>query len=57
MQKYMTFLFILSFGIVVADEFEYSLEDYNATSPTFESNVWNPECSDYITLHYFSSQG
>ena len=56
-QKYMIFLTILSFGIVVADEFEYSLEDYNSTSPTFGSNVWNPEYSDYITLHYFSSQG
>ena len=56
-QKYMTFLAILSFGIVLADEFEYSLEDYNSTSPTFGSNVWNPEYSDYITLHYFSSQG
>jgi len=56
-QKYMTFLAILSFGIVLADEFEYSLEDYNSTSPTFGSNVWNPEYSDHITLHYFSSQG
>ena len=56
-RKYMTFLAILSFGIVLADEFEYSLEDYNSTSPTFGLNIWNPEYSDYITLHYFSSQG
>ena len=56
-QKYITILAILFFGTVVADEFEYSLEDYNSTSPTFGSNVWNPEYSDYITLHYFSSQG
>lgn len=56
-QKYITFLVILSFGIVLADEFEYSLEDYNSTSPTFGLNVWDPEYSDHITLHYFSSQG
>ena len=56
-KKYIIFLTIFSFGIVVADEFEYSLEDYNSTSPTFGLNVWNPEYSDYITLHYFSSQG
>ena len=30
----MTFLVILFFGIVLADEFEYSLVDYNSTSPT-----------------------
>ena len=56
-QKYMVLLSILSFSIGLADEFEYSLEDYNTTSPTFGLNVWNPEYSDYITLHYFSSQG
>ena len=56
-QKYITFLAIISFSIVLADEMEYSLEDYNTTSPTFGLNVWNPEYSDYITLHYFSSQG
>ena len=56
-QKYITILAILSFGTVLADEFEYSLEDYNSTSPTFGSNVWIPEYSDHITLHSFSSQG
>ena len=56
-QKYMVLLSILSFSIGLADEFEYSLEDYNTTSPTFGLDVWNPEYSDYITLHYFSSQG
>lgn len=39
------------------DEFEYSLEDYNSTSPTYGLNVWNPEYSGFITMHYFSSQG
>ena len=39
------------------DEFEYSLEDYNSTSPTYGLDVWNPEYSGFITMHYFSSQG
>ena len=42
---------------IFADEFEYSLQDYNATSLTYGLNVWIPEYLDYITLHYFSSQG
>ena len=51
-------LFILLFPIVlIADEFQYSLQDYNSTSPTYGLDVWNPQYSDYITLHYFSSQG
>ena len=40
-----------------SDEYEYSLQDYNSTSPTFGDDVWTPEYLDYITLHYFSSQG
>jgi len=37
--------------------YQYSLEDYNATSPTYGNNVWEPEYLDYITMHYFSTQG
>jgi len=52
------FLFILLVsGFIFSDEYEYSLQDYNSTSPTYGLDVWNPEYSDYITLHYFSSQG
>ena len=52
------FLFILLVsGFIFSDEYEYSLQDYNTTSPTHELDVWNPEYSDYITMHYFSSQG
>ena len=40
-----------------SDEYEYSLQDYNATSPTYEMDVWNPEYSGFITMHFFSSQG
>ena len=57
MKKYTVFLTFVLFSIVIADEFEYSLEDYNTTSPTFGLDVWNPEYSNYITLHYFSTQG
>ena len=42
--------------ILLAD-YEYSLEDYNSTSLTYGLNVWYPEYSGYITLHYFGSQG
>ena len=49
-------LLFISLVFVFAD-YEYSLQDYNSTSETFGMNVWDPEYSDYITLHYFSSQG
>ena len=42
---------------IFSDEYEYSLQDYNATSPTYEMDVWNPEYSGFITMHFFSSQG
>ncbi len=37
--------------------YDYSLEDFNSTSPTYRSNVWQPSYSNHITLHYFSTQG
>ena len=42
---------------MLSDEYEYSLQDYNSTSETYGMDVWNPEYSNFITLHYFSSQG
>ena len=51
------FTLLLFIPVLVLCNYEYSLEDYNTTSPTYGLNVWNPEYSDYITLHYFSSQG
>tara|TARA_Y100000590_G_scaffold283680_1_gene319149 strand:- start:215 stop:376 length:162 start_codon:yes stop_codon:yes gene_type:complete len=45
------FIPIFLFGV------EYTLEDYNTSSPTYGQSVWLPEYQDYITLHYFSSQG
>ncbi len=51
-------ILIILFGFtLVFSNYEYSLQDFNSTSPTYGSDVWNPEYSDYITLHYFSSQG
>tara|TARA_B100000401_G_C52669261_1_gene654015 strand:+ start:202 stop:363 length:162 start_codon:yes stop_codon:yes gene_type:complete len=47
---------IFLFSLLLSD-YDYSLQDYNSTSPTYGLDVWNPEYSDYITLHYFSSQG
>ena len=48
-------LTILTFAF--SQDYNYSLQDYNSTSPTYGLDVWNPEYSDYITMHFFSSQG
>ena len=37
--------------------YEYSLQDYNTTSPTYDNYVWEPEYLAYITMHYFATQG
>ena len=50
-------ILLLSLFSLLLSNYDYSLQDYNTTSPTYGTNVWNPEYSDYITLHYFSSQG
>ena len=42
---------------IFSDDYAYSLEDYNSTSPTYGYDVWYPEYSEFITMHYFSSQG
>ena len=46
-------LFLISF---VFCNYNYSLEDFNPTSPSYESNVWEPEYLNYITMHYFGTQ-
>ena len=50
-------LFIVLLPIFIFAQYEYSLEDFNSTSPTYGMDVWNPEYQGYITLHFFSSQG
>ena len=54
MKKLLTILVV--FGFTFAD-YAYSLEDNNTTSPTYGMDVWNPEYSGFITMHFFSSQG
>jgi len=56
-RKYMIVFIILSFGIIIADEYDYSKEDMNPTSISFGEMVWQPTYIDYITLHYFTTQG
>tara|TARA_Y100001970_G_scaffold202829_1_gene246916 strand:+ start:598 stop:762 length:165 start_codon:yes stop_codon:yes gene_type:complete len=53
--KHLLLLTISTF--VFSQNYDYSLQDYNSTSPTYGLDVWNPEYSDYITMHFFSSQG
>lgn len=48
------FLFIT---LLFSQDLQYSMEDKNTSSPTYGMDVWFPEYEDYITLHYFSSQG
>lgn len=43
--------------VLIFAEYQYSLEDYNPTSPTYGMDVWNPEYLNFMTLHFFSSQG
>ncbi len=54
MKKIFLILFSISYLFC---NYEYSLEDFNTTSPTYGNYVWRPEYSDYITMHYFSTQG
>ena len=54
MKNILVFSFIIQIALC---SYNYSLMDYNSTSPTFESNVWEPEYLDYITMHYFATQG
>tara|TARA_B110000116_G_C16752513_1_gene544075 strand:- start:1211 stop:1381 length:171 start_codon:yes stop_codon:yes gene_type:complete len=56
MNKMFNIIIFSLFTILVAD-YQYSLEDYNPTSPTYGLSVWYPEYSGYITLHYFGTQG
>lgn len=50
-------LLLILFTPFLYANYEYSLQDYNNTSPTYRENVWLPSYSNHITLHYFSTQG
>ena len=38
-------------------QYQYSKEDLNSTSSSYGQLVWSPTYEDYITLHYFTTQG
>ena len=50
-------LLLMIFPAFFYANYDYSLQDYNNTSPTYRENVWLPSYSNHITLHYFSTQG
>ena len=52
--KIFKILFLLS---CLLGNYNYSLEDYNETSPSYGRNVWEPEYLNHITMHYFATQG
>ena len=54
MKIYVLLIVIITFGFT---QYEYTLEDVNTNSPTFGENIWYPDFSYYITLHYFGTQG
>ena len=54
MKKLLLILIVSSFTFA---DYAYTLEDNNTTSPTYGLDVWYPEYADFITCHYFSSQG
>ena len=54
---YRKLLYIVFVTSLAFSQYEYSLEDVNPNSATFGTNVWYPDFSDYITLHYFGTQG
>ena len=51
------FLILFLFQVVLFANYEYSLQDFNDTSPTYRDDVWQPSYPSHITLHYFSTQG
>ena len=50
-------LFFLILGNFIFSQYEYSKEDMNSTSDSYGEMVWQPAYVDYITLHYFTTQG
>ena len=50
-------LFTILLSSFIFSQYEYSLEDVNVTSPSFGSNLWHPDYSSYITIHYITTQG
>ena len=50
-------LYFLILGNMLFSQYEYSKEDMNSTSESYGELVWQPTYVNYITLHYFTTQG
>ena len=50
-------LILVLFQTILFANYEYSLQDFNNTSPTYRDNVWLPSYPSHITFHYFATQG
>ena len=50
-------LYFLILGNILFSQYEYSKEDMNSTSESYGELVWQPTYANYITLHYFTTQG
>ena len=53
----MRLIILLFFSNLLFAQYEYSKEDMNPTSSSYGNMVWQPSYTDYITLHYFTTQG
>jgi len=53
--KNIVFVYILIASLF--SQYEYSKEDFNPTSSSYGEMIWQPLYQDYITLHYFTTQG
>ena len=50
-------LYFLILGNIIFSQYEYSKEDMNSTSESYGQLIWQPTYVNYITLHYFTTQG
>lgn len=51
------FFILVLFQTILFANYEYSLQDFNNTSPTYRDDVWLPSYPNHITFHYFATQG
>jgi len=50
-------IYLIILSNFLFSQYEYSKEDMNSTSTSFGDMVWQPTYVNYITLHYFTTQG
>jgi hypothetical protein len=51
--KFKTFLLYIFSTAIVLSQYDYSLEDLNASSESYGENVGTSHYIDHVTLHYF----